>query len=252
MTTKNITYNTEEIENYYSSNRISWNQFYPSEQKIFCDADLHADLTVLDIGCGCGGLGLALKERFAITEYTGIDISFQAIATAKKMNPHAIFFGGDILEIKSENLRGKIFDVVTALSCIDWNVEFNDMLLKAWFHIAPGGKFISTFRLTDLNTVNAENILNESYQYINFSGIKSGQKAPYFVVNAGELMAKLLKFDPKRIVAHGYWGKPSPTAVTPYKKICFSAFYLEKRKVGDTAKVAIDLKLPEEILALVK
>ena len=65
-------------------------------------------------------------------------------------------------------------------------------------------------------------------------------------------MAKLLKFDPKRIVAHGYWGKPSPTAVTPYKKICFSAFYLEKRKVGDTAKVAIDLKLPEEILALVK
>jgi methylase of polypeptide subunit release factors len=83
MTSHNITYNTDEIEAYYSTTRISWDQFYPSEQKIFCTSDFHSGLSVLDIGCGCGGLGLALKERFAISDYTGVDISVQAINTEK-------------------------------------------------------------------------------------------------------------------------------------------------------------------------
>ena len=252
MNTRNITYQSKEIETYYSNNRITWEQFYPSEQKIFCDCKLHSGLSVLDIGCGCGGLGLALKERFLVTQYTGVDISSQAIDTAKKMNPDAIFFAGDILSIDSGTLKINQFDVVTALSCIDWNVEFDNMLSLAWDYVKPGGKFISTFRLTELDSVNADNILHESYQHINFSGLKMGEKAPYFVINAQELINKLLKFNPKTIVAHGYWGAPSVTAVTPYKKICFSAFYLEKRKEADNSEVRINLDLPSEIKALIK
>jgi hypothetical protein len=168
------------------------------------------------------------------------------------MNPNAKFFAGDILTVKSKALKNNSFDVVIALSCIDWNVEFDKMLLKAWSYIKPGGKFISTFRLTESNSINSNNILEESYQYINFSGIKSGEIAPYFVINAKELMNILLKFNPKKIVANGYWGPPSVTAVTPFKTICFSAFCLEKREIGDDLKVAIELSLPNEILASIK
>ena len=55
---KNLNNRTDEIPNYYSQNRIKWDQFYPSEQKLFESIKLSSNHTVLDIGCGCGGLDL--------------------------------------------------------------------------------------------------------------------------------------------------------------------------------------------------
>ena len=49
---------------------------------------------VLDIGCGCGGLGLALKERFELTGYTGVEISRKAAKMARKMNAGANIITG--------------------------------------------------------------------------------------------------------------------------------------------------------------
>jgi len=82
---KNITYRTEEIKKYFSENRISWDQFYESEKKVITktwNSDIHE---ILDIGCGCGGLYSALKEKFGNLNYTGIEINQQAADFARQL-----------------------------------------------------------------------------------------------------------------------------------------------------------------------
>ena len=245
---KNIKYKTNEIERFYSSNRIKWDQFYLSEKTIFERSEIVPSTSVLDIGCGCGGLGLALLERFLVEDYTGIDLSENAIRSAQKMNSKAKFFSGDILDLKATQLNKRVYDLVVSLSCVDWNIEFEHMLNLAWGCVKPGGRLISTFRLTDKSEIESEEIFKKSYQYINFSGIKSGEVAPNVVLNANSLLMRLLRFDPVEITAHGYWGLPSSSAVTPYEKICFSAFSIKKNDMEGTIKIPkIKLDLPLEM-----
>ena len=132
----NITYETDSIEAFYKENRIAWDDFYPSEKVMFEKLDLNPQSSILDIGCGCGGLGNALGERFNIKNYVGIDINKKAIHTAKKLFPEFTFLAGDILDFENIMPRENNFDVVVSLSCIDWNVEFDKMLYTLSLHDA--------------------------------------------------------------------------------------------------------------------
>ena len=60
---KNIAYQTDRLARYFGQNRIAWQQFYESERAIIEQLALSRDTEILDVGCGCGGLGLALRER---------------------------------------------------------------------------------------------------------------------------------------------------------------------------------------------
>ena len=242
---KNISYTTKEIALYFSTNRIKWKQFYDSEKEIFKKLDLNKNKSVLDIGCGCGGLGLALEEKFSIEDYTGIDINQPAIEAGKLLNPGSNLLIGDVLDVSKDHLKTKQFDLVCSLSCIDWNVEFRDMLAVAWDHVKPGGDFVATFRLTDKKgTTN----FNESHQYINYEGKKEGELAAYVVLNIIDLFSDLKSFMPKSIKAKGYWGAPSSSAVTPYSELCFAAFAIKKRKTEEVDSPYYELDLPPEIV----
>ena len=133
---KNISYQTNEISNFYSKNRIKWLDFYESERKVFETVGLGKCASVLDLGCGCGGLGFALKERFGITNYTGIDINKTAINIAKSLNPEGNFINSDIADLKSDSLKS--YDFVFCLGTIDWNIEFDSMLKNAWSLVENG------------------------------------------------------------------------------------------------------------------
>ena len=63
--TKNIEYKSREIQDYYSCNRSTWEEFYPSERWVFTKlAGSEGFLgDVLDVGCACGGLGAALSQQ---------------------------------------------------------------------------------------------------------------------------------------------------------------------------------------------
>jgi SAM-dependent methyltransferase len=244
---RNVAYQTDQLVRYFARNRVAWSQFYESERVIISRLNLDSRHTILDIGCGCGGLGLALRERFGVEDYTGVEINASAAEVGRVLNPAAQILCGDILDLCENEIRERRFDVVFSLSCVDWNVRFADMLAAAWSRVLPGGHLVATFRLIDAQGCND---LDLSYQYINFDGKKEGERASYVVLNARDLVRELLEFDPSEINAFGYWGVPSVTAVTPYEQLCFSAFSIRKRS-GDTGGVRIDLNLPAEIRALI-
>lgn len=242
---KNIVYQSSEIARYFAHHRVKWQQFYESERRIIEQLHLGPDHTVLDIGCGCGGLGMALRDQFKVRDYTGVEINESAADAARTLNPQANILCGDILELSGNALRAKHFDAVFSLSCVDWNVQFADMLNAAWNHVAPGGHLVSTFRLT---VEEGCGDIERSYQFINSEGTLEGERACYVVLNAKSLMEELGRFDPSRINAYGYWGAPSGTAVTPYARLCFAAFSVRKRKPDDVLPVLRHLDLPAEIL----
>lgn len=246
---KNIVYQTDQLAHYFTQHRISWPQFYESEREVISRLNLGKNHTILDIGCGCAGLSLALRDQFGVEKYTGVEINSLAAESARKLNASAQILCGDFLELRQKIMLGKKFDVVFSLSCFDWNIQFSEMLSAAWEHVLPGGGLVATFRLTAGEGCDD---MKHSYQYINFDGAMEGECAAYVVLNANDLMRKLVDLNPSDISAFGYFGAPSSTAVTPYEKLCFSAFSITKRNDGDQTPVRFNLNLPEEIKTILE
>lgn len=240
----NISYQNKDIAAYFASNRVRWDQFYPSEREVITAVAPTPQTRVLDIGCGCGGLGLALFEAFGVVDYTGVEINKAAALTGIQMNPRAKILEGDILNVGAAGLVDQQFDLVFSLSCVDWNVEFEPMFRTAWTKVAPGGSLVATFRLTDSAGCRD---MDRSYQYINYEGRKEGELAAYVVLNAAELMSIFIGLEPARVHVYGYIGGPSSTAVTPYDRLCFVACSVYKRRDSDGPEIECALDVPPEI-----
>lgn len=243
---KNIHYQTQEISRYFQSNRNHWEDLYPSEQVVIERLNINGSTSVLDVGCGCAGLYNALTERYKLKSYTGIEINEQAAKIAQATYPQQQIIHGDILEVSNDALADKSFDCVVSLSCIDWNLRFDEMLEVLWKHVAPGGVLLCTLRLTSEASCLD---FSRSFQYINFDYQLEGERAPYFVLNADEALAKLQLPNACKISAYGYWGKPSPTAVTPYQQVCFGAYSVRKSSEEAMSQLCeFELDLPDGLL----
>jgi SAM-dependent methyltransferase len=245
----NIVYQTQEIDDFYSKNRQSWDGFYKSEQWIFEEvAKLNNGYTsVLDIGCAAGGLGKALEEKFGLAHYMGIDINPQVINSAldKPLTKTACtFICGDIL--KCDALNGKKFDTVISLSAADWNVETNAIIEKAWDHVSDNGFFIISLRLTPNKSLSD---ISKSYQYIVFDDniAETAEVAPYVIFNINEAIDTIKSFNPQMIKGYGYWGAPSSSARTRYDKLVFAVFALQKGARTEQSEPVIDLELPDDL-----
>jgi SAM-dependent methyltransferase len=199
---------------------------------------------VLDIGSGCGGLGLALRERFGVTRYTGIEINRRAAETASAVCPWGRFLAADILQPPPESLEAEGFECVVSLGCIDWNVRFEDMLARAYAYVRPAGHFVSSFRVT---TGSSQIDMRQSFQYINFDGKREGEIAPYVVLNIEDLLSRLKALRPAHIGGFGYWGRPSPTAVTPYPQVGFVVVAVHKAD-APVDRAIVNLELPHDLL----
>ena len=234
----NIKYDADILSDTYSKSRICWSQFYDSEKIILERTGISKNDFILDIGCGCGGLGLALNEKFNNLNYTGIDINEPTIIKSKDVNPFGTFYCGDILDSKFDYLQLK-YDKVISFSGIDWNVEFESMFQRSWNFVKPGGYLIVSLRLTDKDTVVD---INKSFQQID-----EHFKAQYVILNANEILETIKKLNPLKIDAYGYWkdtNKPygNPT-VSVYDKACFSVFSIHKRN-NEIEPTKINLELP--------
>jgi len=232
----------EVISNYFSFNRQSFEEFYPSERKTieFVMSNLNAsEKTILDVGCACGGLYNALKEAYNIN-YTGIDIIDESIIVAKNKFPECDFICGDISNIQIQ----KQFDIVFSLSCIDWNLgkgSFEKLFEKLYSFVKDKGYLIISLRISCDDKLKND----DSFQYINFNGEKVGEKVQYGILGMTDLISVLnnSKYLSK-VYVNGYEGNPSVNAVTKHKKLLFVVLALEK--TTENKKIIKILDLPKK------
>lgn len=233
----NIVYKSDGFSKYYGAKRHVWDEFYLSERYImsrFMD-ELNKPFSVLDVGCGCGGLGYALQQKYKLSMYKGVDINQPNIEVAQReLNlgcPYELVCE-DIVKMKGN----EVYDFVISFSCIDFNIEVKEMLDVCWNKVREGGKLILSARLTNQSSVND---IGLSYQPI---GENSSEVANYVVFNVYDFL-RLIKTLPNLggITGYGYWGKPSSSAHTPYDKLCFSCVCLEKEMNKD---IKLDMKMP--------
>jgi len=247
MPNRNIVFNSQEIVEFYSRHRQEWEEFYPSEKWVFRKiAGKSGRLgDVLDAGCACGGLGFALSRQFKLNSYAGIDIHPGAIAWAIKHRKLAIpssFICADILGLKGR----KSYDLVVSLSCADWNIEVTKIMNACWERVRPGGYLVISLRITPGEGIDD---IKRSFQYVNFSKReRSPEVANYVVFNFKDILKQIKKLSPsaQEIGAYGHWGIPSSTAVTPYKKLIFTVFYLKKGKRNKFQGINTEFNLPLE------
>lgn len=245
---RNIPYTSKQIVEYYSRNRQTWGELYPSEQWVFdrIGRARGGFLDLLDVGCACGGLGSALSERLALQSYTGVDINQAAIdwaRTERRLPVPTTFIAGDILQLP----RNKTYDTVVSLSCADWNIETDRIISACWELVRPTGYFVLSLRLTPRQGVND---ISRSYQLIQFSESSAEPEiANYVVFNFRDafMLFRALFPQPALIGAYGYWGTPSPTAVTPFEKLVFAVFFMQKGTGAEIEPPKAELHLPVEI-----
>ena len=232
--------------------RDKWEDFYPSERWAFAKI-VEVKKTfgrILDVGCGMGGLGLAISNRYPVEEYLGVDINDQVISRAQEKRAlfkvSALFQCCDIL--KARGLQKGSFDTVFSLSCADWNIETKAIIDRCWQCVMPGGFFVISLRLSPEKGINN---IKKSCQPIDWDDKgKPLEIANYVVFNAREFFGMVGKFQPKpsNVYGYGYWGSPSKTAVTPYKELVFGVVIIQKSAAGDkNGKVAAHLDFPLDL-----
>ncbi|HKP02948.1 MAG TPA: methyltransferase domain-containing protein [Chthoniobacterales bacterium] len=124
----------ERVANKYDSVwSSSTRQFIPP---LLDAADVSANLSLLDVGCGPGYVSAAAAERGAIP--TGLDFSREMIAIAKKMFPRIQFQEGD-----AQNLpfADGSFDRVVANFALLHLADPERAFAEACRVLKPGGKF---------------------------------------------------------------------------------------------------------------
>ena len=201
----------------------------------------------MDVGCACGGLYNALKNKYGEINYTGIEINQNAASVAKAKYPNISIFNSDFNEFQLNN--NTKYDIVFSLSCFDWNLgqtenileSFYTMLNNSWSLVDNGGFLILSLRLDETDTIFDSNI---SYQYINYEGKLEGEIANYGILSINDCLSLLSKLEPKKILAKGFIGNPSKTAITPKNELCFCVFAIQK--LNDTEKI-INIELEIDI-----
>lgn len=95
------------------------------------------NISILDIGCGCGYLSNAIYNR-GYTNIQGIDISPESIRYAQRKYPHITFYNEDICNLCSTNN----YDLCLAIMVLNNMQDLEGFFEVIQNLISPGGKFI--------------------------------------------------------------------------------------------------------------
>jgi SAM-dependent methyltransferase len=251
MRAVNTPYKSPGLSAFYSSHRLRYSDFYPSERAAFESLDLGPETTILDIGCACGGLGLALNEHFGCTDYTGLEIHAEA---ARIGHRHVSTFGGrvvggDVLEaarLLTANDCASSFDLVVSLSALDWNLRVASNVRAAWALVRDGGHLLMSVRLhpdtclLDLHT---------SYQPTTPEASEAVEIAPYVVMAVPSAMQFAAELGAAQVTVFGHVGRPSSTAVTTVDECIFAVAVMAKD--SSSASTIFDIRSPAELVDVV-
>lgn len=126
--------------------------------------------SILDVGCGCGDLFAALKEKGLAMEYTGVDLLPGMIEKAQSLHDDGRFLCGDLFG--SETICRDSFDVVFTSGIFNLNLGNNAAFFEAALPVLHG----------HADEVLVINLLNES---------SPDRDDHYFYFNPAEAQAKM-------------------------------------------------------------
>lgn len=227
----NLFYKTNNLFNFYSHHRIGWESLYPSEKIVFEHIPIDKEMKVIDLGCACGGLGVAFKDKFGITDYTGIDINGKCITAARTICPWGNFHSADFLSVADK--LPKDYDIACSLSAADWNNATEELLKALFTRLKPGGNLIFSCRITNDSNVKT---CFETRQHIVFNDDSPSSKpeyAPYKVYNLQTILQLILDLGKiSSIYGYGYWGKiPNSVESIPWDKVFYIVFAITSASV---------------------
>lgn len=117
-------------DSYYSNVRDEMLAFVPSNAA-----------NVLDIGCGAGAFGAALKRERGADAVTGIELNPEAASVARSQLDSVLV--GDIVTVLPE-LRGQTFDVIVLNDILEHLVDPEGLLGQLHEYIADDGRIVAS------------------------------------------------------------------------------------------------------------
>jgi cyclopropane fatty-acyl-phospholipid synthase-like methyltransferase len=135
----------------------SWESQYKRFLRVADCCDV-SNSSILDVGCGWGGLQDVLSLSCDHFDYYGIDISEEMIKKAKSLRPYLNFTHGDFLSYEF----GRTFDFVFANGTfnlkIDNQKKYIKMCLSKLFELCDQGVFVNMTAPLELNEKRDEGI----------------------------------------------------------------------------------------------
>ncbi|MDZ4656335.1 MAG: methyltransferase domain-containing protein [Bythopirellula sp.] len=113
---------------------------------------------VLEVGCGVGYNSRNLAERFPASQLTGVDLSPEHVATAKKEAsklPNLAFEQGDFHRLRYDD---NSFDAIFAVECLCQGTDWQGALAEAQRVLRQQGRFIviDCFRQASLDSYDSD------------------------------------------------------------------------------------------------
>lgn len=209
---------------YYETHRNTTKEVYPSEWFFLKDV-LREGLSVLDVGCAAGGLASILAEHVKAFTYTGLDISEQMIARARKTHPQHAFHTIPAADLSV--LGDAKYDLVVCFGVLHLSAQWRELVSASW------ARTKKTF-LLDLREGHGPTIEDPKVSYFRVDHLLGTGKAetevlPYNVINSADARRTLIERCPEARLHHfGYLGPPTGAAVTPATHILMNTYRLER------------------------
>lgn len=227
-------WDNESVKKFYSENRSETSQLYKSEKYFLDKIDL-SNISILDIGCACGGFFNIFREMAPSIKYTGVDISKNLIDGAKLLHPEAEFH---VSEKDRLDFPPSSFDLVFSSGVFHMTDKWKELYREA-YRVSKELVLID-FRLTESAGVHGKIALD-------FFGQNCENYADYIVLNEKELFDAVSSLNPapESVEAYGYMNAPSKMSDIKLKEICM-AFLMVKKGGAGNKKTIYSLDLPFE------
>ena len=220
----------------YRETRNRPEELFPSEQR-FLPRVLRPGMSVLDIGCACGGFYNILRTLEPNIDYTGVDVVQVLIDEARRLYPDGRFETTDGGRLP---FGDRTFDLVQLWGVTLHEPQYRDVLRDAWRvarHV-----LIFDVRLQR----HGSEVIDTNRSYVE---TEEGGRNYYIVPNGRTFLRWLRTLEPapRYIEAFGYEGKPNARAVLPATchPVYMTAFGVFKSAAGgEPGDVRLDLPEP--------
>ncbi len=137
--------------------------------------------TVLEIGCGCGATGQAIKQQFPGVTYYGVELDPTAAASARTVLDRVITGNIEQMDLEHYDIRRNMFDVIICADVLEH--LYDPWKVVGMFHryLRPGGRILASIPNVQ-NVRILHNLVMERWTYSN-SGLLDATHIRFFTLH---------------------------------------------------------------------